>query len=119
MCEAGQGTVRLFRCCHHNRRAFVPFSCLCFPFFLFVAFDLVDAFFFLSTIARKPLSYLLTISAAELFRLAKPGTHTFSKSVNLEELIRFFAIPLTESSQPRISRVYAHGLPMRIEAGVR
>ncbi|KAI0000829.1 S-adenosyl-L-methionine-dependent methyltransferase [Russula compacta] len=66
---------------------------------------------FLSTIARTPLSYLLAIMAAEkVFRLVEPGTHTFSKFINPEELIRF---------HPWISRTYAHGLPTRVEAELR
>jgi polyprenyldihydroxybenzoate methyltransferase/3-demethylubiquinol 3-O-methyltransferase len=75
---------------------------------------------FLSTIARTPLSYLLTILAAEMvFRLVEPGTHTFSKFVNPDELVGFFAKPLTQGARPWISRTYAHGLPTRVEAEVR
>ena len=75
---------------------------------------------FLSTIARTPLSYLLTILAAEkVFRLVEPGTHTFSKFVNPDELVGFFAKPLTQGARPWISRTYAHGLPTRVEAEVR
>jgi 2-polyprenyl-6-hydroxyphenyl methylase/3-demethylubiquinone-9 3-methyltransferase len=75
---------------------------------------------FLSTIARTPLSYLLTILAAEkVFRLVEPGTHTFSKFVNPDELAGFFAKPLTQGARPWISRTYAHGLPTRVEAEVR
>jgi 2-polyprenyl-6-hydroxyphenyl methylase/3-demethylubiquinone-9 3-methyltransferase len=75
---------------------------------------------FLSTIARTPLSYLLTIVAAEkVFRLVEPGTHTFSKFVDPEELVGFFAKPLTPGAHPWISRTYAHGLPTRVEAEVR
>jgi len=75
---------------------------------------------FLSTVARTPLSYLLTILAAEkVFRLVEPGTHTFSKFVNPAELVGFFAKPLAPDSRPWISRTYAHGLPTRVEAEVR
>ncbi|KAI0249715.1 S-adenosyl-L-methionine-dependent methyltransferase [Lactifluus subvellereus] len=75
---------------------------------------------FLSTIARTPLSYLLTIVAAEkVFRLVEPGTHTFSKFVNPEELVGFFAKPLAQGACPWISRTYSHGLPTRTEAEVR
>ncbi|KAI9440848.1 ubiquinone biosynthesis O-methyltransferase [Lactarius indigo] len=75
---------------------------------------------FLSTIARTPLSYLLTIVAAEkLLRLVEPGTHTFSKYINPDELVGFFTKPLAPGAIPWISRTYAHGLPMRTEAEVR
>ncbi|KAI9458394.1 3-demethylubiquinone-9 3-methyltransferase [Lactarius psammicola] len=75
---------------------------------------------FLSTIARTPLSYLLAIVAAEkLLRLVEPGTHTFSKFVNPDELVGFFAKPLAPGARPWISRTYAHGLPTRTEAEVR
>jgi 2-polyprenyl-6-hydroxyphenyl methylase/3-demethylubiquinone-9 3-methyltransferase len=75
---------------------------------------------FLSTIARTPLSYLLTILAAEkVFRLVEPGTHTFSKFVNPDELVGFFVKPFTQGARPWISRTYAHGLPTRVEAEVR
>jgi 2-polyprenyl-6-hydroxyphenyl methylase/3-demethylubiquinone-9 3-methyltransferase len=75
---------------------------------------------FLSTIARTPLSYFLTILAAEkVFRLVEPGTHTFSKFVNPEELVDFFTKPLMPGARPWISRTYAHGLPTRVEAEVR
>ncbi|KAF8492978.1 S-adenosyl-L-methionine-dependent methyltransferase [Russula emetica] len=75
---------------------------------------------FLSTIARTPLSYLLSIVAAEkVLRLVEPGTHTFSKFVSPSELIDFFTKPLTPGARPWISRTYAHGLPTRLEAEVR
>ncbi|ETW78800.1 hypothetical protein HETIRDRAFT_246380, partial [Heterobasidion irregulare TC 32-1] len=87
---------------------------------------------FLSTIARTPLSYLLTILAAEhLLRLVEPGTHTHSKFVNPAELVDFFRSPLSSSLQhdggeqhgqkirPWISRTYEHGRPARTEAEVR
>jgi polyprenyldihydroxybenzoate methyltransferase/3-demethylubiquinol 3-O-methyltransferase len=75
---------------------------------------------FLSTIARTPLSYLLTIVAAEkLLRLVEPGTHTFSKFVNPDELVGFFAKSLAPGERPWISRTHAHGLPTRTEAEVR
>ncbi|KAH9057426.1 3-demethylubiquinone-9 3-methyltransferase [Lactarius vividus] len=75
---------------------------------------------FLSTIARTPLAYLLTIVAAEkLLRLVERGTHTFSKFINPDELVGFFAKPLVPGARPWISRTYAHGLPTRTEAEVR
>ncbi|KAH9970987.1 S-adenosyl-L-methionine-dependent methyltransferase [Lactifluus volemus] len=75
---------------------------------------------FLSTIARTPLSYLLTIVAAEkVFRLVEPGTHTFSKFINPEELVGFFTKPLEQGARPWISRTYAYGLPTRVEAELR
>ncbi|KAG1881132.1 S-adenosyl-L-methionine-dependent methyltransferase [Suillus subluteus] len=46
---------------------------------------------FLSTIARTPLSYFLTILAAEyILRKVPVGTHTYSKFINPSELISFF-----------------------------
>lgn len=70
---------------------------------------------FLSTIARTPLSYLLTIFAAEhVLRLVTPGTHTHSKFVNPSELLDFFA----KQPQPWISRLYGD-LPSRLEAEIR
>ncbi|KAH9166722.1 ubiquinone biosynthesis O-methyltransferase [Lactarius sanguifluus] len=75
---------------------------------------------FLSTVARTPLAYLLTIVAAEkLLGLVEPGTHTFSKFINPDELVGFFAKPLVPGARPWISRTYAHGLPTRTEAEVR
>jgi len=75
---------------------------------------------FLSTIARTPLSYLLSIVAAEkVLRLVEPGTHTFSKFVSPGELIDFFTKPISPGARPWISRTYAHGLPTRLEAEVR
>ena len=75
---------------------------------------------FLSTIARTPLSYLLSIVVAEkVLRLVEPGTHTFSKFVSPGELIDFFMKFLTPGGRPWISRTYAHGLPTRLEAEVR
>ncbi|RPD57524.1 ubiquinone biosynthesis O-methyltransferase [Lentinus tigrinus ALCF2SS1-7] len=76
---------------------------------------------FLSTIARTPLSYFLTIFAAEqALRLVSPGTHTWSKYINPEEMTDFFlqhdSIPA--SSRPWISRLYG-GAPARIEAEIR
>ncbi|THH17780.1 hypothetical protein EW146_g3105 [Bondarzewia mesenterica] len=75
---------------------------------------------FFSTIARTPLSYLLTIFAAEKFlRLVEPGTHTLSKFINPSELVDFFRNLRTPGGQPWISRTYEHGLPTRTEAEVR
>ncbi|EPQ31077.1 uncharacterized protein PFL1_01266 [Pseudozyma flocculosa PF-1] len=46
---------------------------------------------FLSTIARTPLSYFLTIFMAEhLLRLVTPGTHTHSQYINPDEIVAFF-----------------------------
>ncbi|TFY74552.1 hypothetical protein EWM64_g9457, partial [Hericium alpestre] len=80
---------------------------------------------FLSTVARTPLAYLLTIFAAEnVLRLVAPGTHTYSKFVNPSELIDFFAkYPFSSTAlsspapssyaqlpaRPWISQTYAHG----------
>jgi len=85
---------------------------------------------FLSTISRTPLSYLLTILAAEhVFRLVTPGTHTHGKFIKPSELVEFFAKPFAASRaaesdlrplqrRPWISRLY-HGMPTRQEAEVR
>ncbi|KIP08828.1 hypothetical protein PHLGIDRAFT_68758 [Phlebiopsis gigantea 11061_1 CR5-6] len=56
---------------------------------------------FLSTIARTPLAYLITIFAAEdvLQRVSK-GTHTYSKFVNPRELEGFFRTYTGESERP-------------------
>lgn len=45
----------------------------------------------MSTIARTPLSYLLTILVAEdALRFVAPGTHTYAKYINPDELEGFF-----------------------------
>ncbi|KAG8752742.1 Hexaprenyldihydroxybenzoate methyltransferase, mitochondrial [Serendipita sp. 396] len=60
----------------------------------------------LSTIARTPLSYFLTIFMAEnVLRMVTPGTHSFSKYVNAPELLEFFRsqvpwLPRTSSEPP-------------------
>ncbi|KIM90456.1 hypothetical protein PILCRDRAFT_812207 [Piloderma croceum F 1598] len=78
---------------------------------------------FLSTIARTPLSYVLTILVAEhILRKVTPGTHTHSKYINPSELISFFSkyrSPSDEEGMSWITRTYEHGLPMRTEAEVR
>ncbi|KAI0820328.1 ubiquinone biosynthesis O-methyltransferase [Trametes gibbosa] len=90
---------------------------------------------FLSTIARTPLSYFLTIFAAEqVLRLVTPGTHTHSKYINPDEMTEFFlSTPLPPddgaafdksqtssrtASRPWISRLYG-GAPLRTEAEIR
>ena len=80
---------------------------------------------FLSTIARTPLAYLLTIVTAEyiLGQVAR-GTHTYSKFINPAELIAFFqkySSPSRVSGNglPWITDTYAGGLPRRTEAEVR
>lgn len=46
---------------------------------------------FMSTMARTPLSYLLTIAMAEhLLRLVTPGTHRHAQYINPNELVGFF-----------------------------
>lgn len=46
---------------------------------------------FMSTIARTPLSWLLTIFMAEdVLRLVTPGTHTHHQYINPQELVDFF-----------------------------
>lgn len=99
---------------------------------------------FLSTIARTPLAYALTILAAErILRLVEPGTHTHSKYINPAELVEFFhqysspsTLPSSSMSSTRapssfedespkkqgrswITRTYDYGLPTRTEAEVR
>ena len=74
---------------------------------------------FLSTIARTPLAYFLTIFAAEkLLRLVEPGTHAFNKYVNPDELLDFFRTPLAAGERPWISALH-QGQPRRWEAEVR
>ncbi|EIN05995.1 ubiquinone biosynthesis O-methyltransferase [Punctularia strigosozonata HHB-11173 SS5] len=80
---------------------------------------------FLSTIARTPLSYFLTIFMAEqALRLVTPGTHTHSKYINPEELVEYFQnypssdFPGERKGRPWISRLY-DGHPLRTEAEVR
>ncbi|KAI0794035.1 ubiquinone biosynthesis O-methyltransferase [Fomes fomentarius] len=81
---------------------------------------------FLSTVARTPLSYLLTIFAAEqVLRLVTPGTHTHSKYINPDELTNFFlqpdSVPSSSegvSTRPWITRLYG-GAPARTEAEIR
>jgi len=69
---------------------------------------------FLSTIARTPLSYLLTILLAEnVFRLVSSGTHSHAKYINPSELLSFF-----KDEVPWISRLY-DGEPARTEAEVQ
>ncbi|KAF9223990.1 ubiquinone biosynthesis O-methyltransferase [Gyrodon lividus] len=81
---------------------------------------------FLSTIARTPLSYFLTILAAEhILRKVAVGTHTYSKFINPSELVSFFqnySSPSTNPEVPKrpwITRIYSHGIPTRVEAEVR
>ncbi|KZT07263.1 ubiquinone biosynthesis O-methyltransferase [Laetiporus sulphureus 93-53] len=83
---------------------------------------------FLSTIARTPLAYFLTIFAAEdLFRKVTPGTHTYSKFILPSELISYFhdyrsSTPSAGDSDTEgrrwISRLY-NGVPARTEAETR
>ncbi|KAG8804247.1 Hexaprenyldihydroxybenzoate methyltransferase, mitochondrial [Serendipita sp. 399] len=60
----------------------------------------------LSTIARTPLAYFLTILMAErVLGMVSPGTHSFSKYVNASELLEFFHsrvpwLPNTSSDPP-------------------
>ena len=71
---------------------------------------------------------MLTIYAAEqLLRLVTPGTHTWSKYINPDELVGYFLeAPVTadapteqaHASRPWISRLYG-GRPTRTEAEVR
>ncbi|KAH0836720.1 S-adenosyl-L-methionine-dependent methyltransferase [Lanmaoa asiatica] len=80
---------------------------------------------FLSTIARNPFSYFLTILAAEhILRKVPVGTHTYSKFINPSELVSFFSKYSSPShpgisGKPWITRTYSHGLPTRTEAEVR
>uniref|UniRef100_V5EKB8 Ubiquinone biosynthesis O-methyltransferase, mitochondrial n=1 Tax=Kalmanozyma brasiliensis (strain GHG001) TaxID=1365824 RepID=V5EKB8_KALBG len=68
---------------------------------------------FMSTIARTPLSWFLTIFMAEdVLRLVTPGTHTHSQYINPKELVDFFM---------EDRKWYAHGteLPQRMHFEVR
>ena len=80
---------------------------------------------FLSTIARTPFAYLLTIIAAEyiLGQVAR-GTHTYSKFINPAELTAFFQKYSSPSGvggngSTWITDTYTGGLPRRTEAEVR
>lgn len=56
---------------------------------------------FLSTIARTPFSYFLTILMAEkVLRLVTPGTHTHEQYIDPEELESFFRNDLKWFSIP-------------------
>ncbi|KZS94343.1 ubiquinone biosynthesis O-methyltransferase [Sistotremastrum niveocremeum HHB9708] len=69
---------------------------------------------FMSTIARTPLSYFLTIFMAErALRLVTPGTHTYSKFINPSELLELF-----QEDLGWLSRSY-HGTPPRTEAEIQ
>ena len=47
---------------------------------------------FLSTIARTPLSYFLTVFMAEdVLRMVTPGTHTWNKFIDAQEMTEFYA----------------------------
>ena len=60
---------------------------------------------FLSTVARTPLSYFLTIFMAEqALGLVTPGTHTWSKYVNADEMHAFFRDDLKWLPQHGVSR---------------
>ncbi|CCM01818.1 uncharacterized protein FIBRA_03886 [Fibroporia radiculosa] len=75
---------------------------------------------FISTIARTPLAYFLTIFAAEqMLRLVSPGTHTYSKYINPNELIDYFhQYKGPEREVPWITRL-VNGIPLRTEAETR
>ena len=69
---------------------------------------------FVSTVARTPLSYFLTIFVAEnVLRMVAPGTHTHSKFINPSEMLEFFHKDLKW-----ISQLY-DGLPTSSEADIR
>ncbi|KAF7967960.1 hypothetical protein HWV62_32471 [Athelia sp. TMB] len=76
---------------------------------------------FLSTIARTPMAYFLTIFMAEqVLRKVTPGTHTHSKYINPSELISYFqSYKSPDSAEPWIKRTYENGQPTRTEAEVR
>ncbi|KAF8659871.1 hypothetical protein AX16_001755 [Volvariella volvacea WC 439] len=78
---------------------------------------------FLSTIARTPLSYFLTILMAEhVLRRVTVGTHTYSKFVNPSELVEFFQDyhKTMGSEVPWISpHIPKNGQPTRTEAEIR
>lgn len=60
---------------------------------------------FLSTVARTPLSYFLTIFMAEqALGLVTPGTHTWSKYINADEMHLFFRDDLKWLPQHGASR---------------
>jgi 2-polyprenyl-6-hydroxyphenyl methylase/3-demethylubiquinone-9 3-methyltransferase len=69
---------------------------------------------FLSTIARTPFSYFMTIFLAEnVLQMVSPGTHSHSKFINPSELTEFFSKDI-----PWISALY-DGKPTLSEAEFR
>jgi len=92
----------LFCCCSLDRRVFVPFSCLRFPFFLFVAFNLADAFSSRRSHGHRSLISLRPRQPRRCFASSSLEHTPFllSKIVNPAKFVGFFAIPLTGSSQP-------------------
>ncbi|GJE91182.1 ubiquinone biosynthesis O-methyltransferase [Phanerochaete sordida] len=71
---------------------------------------------FLSTIARTPLAYLVTIAAAEhVLRRVSRGTHTYAKFVDPAELVDFFRA-YRPHGRPWIASA---GAPARTEAETR
>jgi polyprenyldihydroxybenzoate methyltransferase/3-demethylubiquinol 3-O-methyltransferase len=101
-------------------------------FIKLITYEQPGGHLFLSTIARTPLSYVLTILVAEqILGRVTPGTHSHPKYINPSELISFFhkyqspcpqsqsTLPSKELDKPWITRTYEHGLPTRTEAEVR
>lgn len=77
---------------------------------------------FLSTIARTPLAYLVTILAAEhVLRRVSQGTHTYAKYVDPAELEGFFRAyrAPAPSGEPGRLWIASPGRPSRTEAETR
>jgi hypothetical protein len=60
-----------------------------------------------TSMTRRVATYLRIVAAEKVFRLVEPGTHTFSKSFNPEELINFFTKHFESGAHPWISWTYA------------
>lgn len=70
---------------------------------------------FMSTIARTPLSYFLTILMAEqVLRLVTPGTHNHAQYINPSELVDFFSTKV-----PWIGQTQAQSQPARVQYETR
>lgn len=75
---------------------------------------------FLSTIARTPLAYFLTIFMAEnMLRFVAPGTHTYAKYVNPSELEAFFRTYKSPSSRTQEPWITGRGPVSRLQAETR
>lgn len=85
---------------------------------LFLAPHQPGGHLFMSTIARTPLSYFLTIFMAEnVLRLVTPGTHTHAQYIDPDELVRHFEsdIPWVAHVSPQLQQY----VPRRVQIETR